>query len=77
MDLEFNGGMFAVLIAYFDQDMCGIADYLKAFIEDKSDKYVIDKEYINKNRIDCMGEEMISPFKNLGRYDIYIPIIEV
>ena len=77
MDLTFNGSIFAVLIAYFDQDMGGIADYLKAYIEEKSDKYVIDKEYIKNNRIDCMGEEMLSPLKNLGRYDIFIPVIEV
>jgi len=76
MDFTFEGGLFAILIAYFDQDMFGIGNYLKTYIENKMDKYVIDNEYIERNSIACMGEEMLSPFKELGRYDIFMPVIE-
>jgi len=74
MDITFDGGLYAILIAYFDQDMGKIAEYLKVFIEDKMDMYTLDREAIERSRIECMGEEMISPFENLGRYDIFMPI---
>ena len=75
-DFIFDDSYFAALIAYFDQDMGSIADYLSASIE-HMDNYILDTSYIKKTKIACMGEEMLSPFKTCGRYDIFMPVTKV
>ena len=74
IDLKFQGSLFAVLGTYFGDDMGKAYDDLKYYIENKLDTYMLDYPYINRSHIDCMGEEMLSPFNDKGRYDIYMPI---
>ena len=74
LDFEFKGSLFAVLGTYFGDDIGKAYDDLKYNIENNLDSYMLDYPYINASHIDCLGEEMLSPFNDKGRYDIYMPI---
>lgn len=75
LEYYFEGGLFAVLGTYLEEDDMGEAyDRLTKYIKNKLEHYIIDEEYIEKNRFDSMGSQMLSPFSDKRRYDIFIPI---
>lgn len=74
LDFTFTGGLFAVLGTYWGDDTGKAYDDLKDYIENKLDAYMLDYPYIKANRIDCLGEEVLSPFDDKGRYELYMPV---
>lgn len=75
LEYDFEGGLFAVLGTYLEEDDMGEAyDRLTKYIKTKLVNYTIDEDYIKKNRFDSMGSQMLSPFSEKRRYDIFIPI---
>lgn len=75
LEYDFEGGLFAVLGTYLEEDDMGEAyDRLTKYIKTKLVDYTIDELYIKKNRFDSMGSQVLSPFSDKRRYDIFIPI---
>lgn len=75
LDYIFLGGLFAVFGTYLEVDDMGeVHDRMIKHITNKFDYYTIDNRYMKNNRFDSMGSEMLSPFSDKRRYDVFMPI---
>ncbi len=74
VNFTFGNELFAAAGTYQGDDMGQAYDNLKSYIESKLESYMIDYPYIHQTHIDCLGEEVLSPYDDKARYELYMPV---